>query len=163
MEKQELMYYYPHNDNRYLVVRFEKEQNHRIQTLWIEISNFLKGKAPSRVYILNLGMVGLLFGFTLIIPLIFFPTSYSMKTNFISDLGVHFNNPRGAPIFNTGMIISGFLQIPLMMKMFQVLENGDLILAKLSRMLGLIGALGFIIVGIFPSNISSPHLIGAFI
>jgi len=57
----------------------------------------------------------------------------------------------------------GILQIPFSMKLFQKEEKGDSKVKKISRSISLFGALGFILVGIFPSNINIPHLTGAFI
>jgi len=101
-------------------------------------------------------------GLTLIIPVLLFPNFYSLKTNFISDLGVYLKNPLGAHVFNTGILLIGFLTIPFTMKFYQMNENKDSKLAKISRLISIFGALGFILVGIFPSNINIPHLIGAF-
>jgi len=84
-----------------------------------------------------------------------------MKTNTISDLGVYLNNPQGAPIFNAGIFIIGFLLIPFTLKIYQMIEKGDSKLAKISSSIYLMGSLGFIIVGIFPSNHRIPHLLGA--
>ncbi|QEE14405.2 DUF998 domain-containing protein [Promethearchaeum syntrophicum] len=162
MKKQELMTVPSPKDMKYLFIRFENEKNNEKGEFLIETSKFIEGKASLNAYFLNLCLIILIMGLTLIIPLLLFPTFYSIKTNTISDLGVYLNNPQGAPIFNAGILITGVLQIPFTMKIYQMIEKGDSKLAKITQLFSLIGALGFIIVGIFPSNIRIPHLLGAF-
>jgi len=162
MKKQELTYDLLQKDMQYLIIQFENEKNNRIQKYWSDFSTFIKGKAPLKAYIVNLCLIILFLGLTLIIPVLLFPTFYSMKSHFISSLGVYSNNPQGAPIFNIGIIFVGFLQIPFTMRLYQMIKKGDSKFAKISQSISLIGALGFIIVGIFPSNIPIPHITGAF-
>jgi len=162
MKNQELTYGLLQKEINGIIILFEKEKNHSIEVFWNDFSEFIKGKASLKTFIFNLYFIIICLGLTLIIPRILYPTFYSMRTHFISSLGVYLNNPQGAPIFNTGIILIGFLQIPLTMNLYQILEKGNLKLAKISRSFSIIGALGFIIVGIFPSNISAPHLTGAF-
>jgi len=162
MKNQELTYGLLQKEVNGIVILFEKEINHKLRKFWTDTSEFVKGKASLKTFMFNLFMIILCLGLTLIIPRTLYPTFYSMKTHFISSLGVYLNNPRGAPIFNTGLILIGFLQIPLTMNLYHILEKGNSKLAKISSTFSIIGALGFIIVGIFPSNISAPHLTGAF-
>ncbi|MHA1475312.1 MAG: DUF998 domain-containing protein [Promethearchaeota archaeon] len=163
MKKQELSYDLLQKDMQYLIIQFENEENTKIRKFWLDFSTFINGKAPLKAYILNLCLIFIVLGLILIIPVLLFPNSYSMKNNFISDLGVYSSNPQGAPIFNTGIIFIGILQIPFSMKLFQLKEKGDSKLIKISKSISIMGALGFIMVGIFPSNIRIPHLTGAFI
>ncbi|MFX1445552.1 MAG: DUF998 domain-containing protein [Promethearchaeota archaeon] len=75
--------------------------------------------------------------------------SFSVTTNFISDLG---NGPNGSDIvFNTGMILHGIFNIPfytyLGWYLFQRREDNSL---RIGMIAGIIGSIGQILVGVFP-------------
>ncbi|QGA55275.1 DUF998 domain-containing protein [Sulfolobus sp. E5-1-F] len=74
--------------------------------------------------------------------------NYSVKYNYISDLGVG----RTAVIFNTSIIVMGLL----------VIIASILLRANYSPIIFLVG-IGATLVGIFPENTGLPHLIAALI
>ena len=77
--------------------------------------------------------------------------SFSMSTNFISDLGT---GPNGSDIvFNIGMILAGFFYIPFYVYIgwyLQKRENMNSL--RMGMIAGLIGSIGMILVGVFPLN-----------
>ncbi|MFX1445554.1 MAG: DUF998 domain-containing protein [Promethearchaeota archaeon] len=78
--------------------------------------------------------------------------SFSMSTNFISDLGT---GPNGSNfVFNIGMIITGFFFMLFYVYIGLYLQkiNDNVKSLKVGITAGIIGSIGMILVGIFPLN-----------
>jgi hypothetical membrane protein len=77
--------------------------------------------------------------------------SFSMNTNFVSDLGT---GPNGSDIiFSIGMILTGTLIMPFYVYIGWNLQKGEAWdFINIGMIMGLIGSLGMILVGVFPLN-----------
>ncbi len=77
--------------------------------------------------------------------------SFSMSTNFVSDLGT---GPNASNIvFSIDMILTGALIMPFYVYIGWYLQKGEnLKTFKTSMIMGLIGTIGLILVGVFPLN-----------
>ena len=92
--------------------------------------------------------------------------TYSMTSNFISDLGV---GPNGSDlVFKIGMILTGIFQMPYYLYITLYLQKKDKNknLLWIGLIMGFISALGLILVGVFPldptnSFVYNMHIIAA--
>nr|MDO8083049.1 DUF998 domain-containing protein [Candidatus Freyarchaeota archaeon] len=101
-----------------------------------------------------------LFDVTNLVPRIWIPLpnyGYSIFQEFISDLGV---GPSSF-LFNTGMIISGALAIPVFPMLLRPL--GSTQTAKIGVVMGIIAGIGLIGVGAFPETTGFYHVLFAVI
>ena len=78
-----------------------------------------------------------------------YPFPYSFSTDWISNLGNGFLNPRGAIYFNLACILSGFILIVVFVRAFNFLIS----------LAGILMSVFFVLVGIFPSNMMFEHTI----
>lgn len=78
---------------------------------------------------------------------------FSWVENALSDLGV--KPGLTAPLFNYGLIVSGFLALVFATGLFKFLRQR--ILGKIGVFIFILGTLALIAIGIFPENISPTH------
>ena len=79
---------------------------------------------------------------------------YSVLNHFISELG-EVGVSRGAPLFNAGLIASGLLFIPFIVRLGLTIDS---FWAKLGLVAGLGTAIACALVGVFPMNKLEPHI-----
>lgn len=118
---------------------------------------FIIGQSSRKSYafylLVLLDMIIVIFAFSISI----YPSPYSFLTDYISNLGIFYENPSGYLVFNLGLKIFGFLSIPLVFFIFR--EGRDE--SEISLIFTLISTIGIGFVGIFPGYIRIPHLISA--
>jgi hypothetical membrane protein len=90
-----------------------------------------------------------------------FSGPYSILYNTISDQGFDQLNPAGYKVFNLGIFITGFIQIPILVYFFKNISPKMPIVAIISFPLTLLGAVGVSFVGVFPMNNQRLHWIAA--
>lgn len=140
---------------------FDNEKSYRKEKKKRYISEYCEGKSSLQAIKVALWLMIFSLGLILIISRLYFPTFYSMKIHFISTLGRYDRNPQGAYVFSVGLILVGIQQFLLTVNLSNILNTEEPKLAKVSKFFGIIGALGYIIVGLFPSTTIIPHLVGA--
>jgi hypothetical protein len=78
-----------------------------------------------------------------------YPGGFTLENVYVSYLGGTFNNPDGYIFYNTCVIITGFLLIPHFIYFYKHLQPHPKILNQLVCFFGIIGGLGFVVVGIY--------------
>ena len=94
--------------------------------------------------------------------------SYSIFTNFISDLGMPARNPSTWWLFSIAMIWNGIMFYPQYRYMYYHQARDFKIMNIIAVTLGYVASIGSIIIGLFPQDFSTetsniPHLLGVFI
>jgi hypothetical membrane protein len=82
---------------------------------------------------------------------------YSFARHFVSELG-EIGVSDAAILFNTGLILAGFLFIPFMIGLGMYLDN---IFGRIAGVVGVYSSVSIIFVGIFPMNYSEQHYLSA--
>lgn len=130
-----------------------------------EIGNKLKLQSSPRMtsstqFIYLLSLSGSFF-LMLYLSQQFFVEDFSIFRFCISDQGDPLLNPGGDIIFNTGVILFGFLQLPIYIYFYKHLLQSHPVIAKIAFAYYLISSLGMINVGIFPVYERTLHWIAA--
>lgn len=110
------------------------------------------------IYLISFSFLSLLICW---IARLYFPEPFSIKLFSISAQGDPRINPKGCRIFNIGIFILGFWQIPHIFYIFKHLRKFSPNLSKLSLILNIISVFNVSLVGIFPLNYELAHQIVA--
>ena len=119
-----------------------------------------QGKAPKKIHgwLLLFNVVFLFINFLL--AQAFYPETYSILNNHISNQGGIARNPDGHLFFTIGAGTAGFLLIPHFLYLYHQLNderaNKDLLL-KIATACGIIGCIAFSFVGFILVDIKVPH------
>ncbi|TFG08673.1 MAG: DUF998 domain-containing protein [Promethearchaeota archaeon] len=89
-----------------------------------------------------------------------FPGSFSPLNNYVSDLGNYSLNPRGALIYNIGMIIGGVFMFIyfLFLYIFYPENNRGRTLLSLTRVFGFLSSFAIIMVAIYSEDFWTAHV-----
>lgn len=98
-----------------------------------------------------------------IVAQIQFPDSFKIWTNTISDQGSPTLNPQGHLFWRIGVILNGLLHIPYIHYLSQKLMVLDYRRAHQMKRIGVISAIGFCLVGVFPLDLGTIHYLMAVI
>lgn len=94
-----------------------------------------------------------------------FPITYTIFTNYVSELGNPLRNPNGAIYFNIGAIITGITLFPFFIGLHlwysEVTWRTTLII--ISQLLGFSAAFSVIMVGLFPEHLITAHLFWSYL
>ena len=90
-----------------------------------------------------------------------FPGGYTMLENYISDQGWMKENPEGFIFFTIGATVAGILLIPHFLYILRALMPTCKPLTVFSTFLGLVGSVGFALVGLISKDFSEPHGLAA--
>lgn len=125
---------------------------------------WIVGKAPSKLYRVTVTfLISFLFVCYLIAGILH-EGDFSILTYEISALGNRISNPIGQHFFNGGMIVSGIILIPHLLKLsrqFKIENKFVKSIQVISSLFLVIGGIGVSGVGIFPSYIYILHVISA--
>lgn len=90
-----------------------------------------------------------------------YPSHFSVTENYLSDLGNSVSNPRGAVIYNLGIILAGVSLVPffagLVVWHSKTPWRTRLLMAM--QALGVIEAIALVMIGVYPENTGSPHIL----
>jgi hypothetical membrane protein len=91
-----------------------------------------------------------------------YPIDYSPLANWLSDLGNPVVNPRGAILYNTGVILTAVLLIIFFLGLYSWEINGNrvqTIMLRLTQTFGILGALSMLMSAVYPINHYEAHAI----
>ncbi len=117
-----------------------------------------KGRAPKNTYLKYLLIPVTLFLFAVIVAIGFYPApGYTPLTNHVSDMGGIANNPSVWWFFDSSIITIGILMIPHFVYLYRRLMPTAKWLTRLAMFCGVVGCIGFSVLGMFPQDIETPH------
>ncbi len=119
--------------------------------------NLLSGRAPKKLQGIYFLCVTAFLLTMFLIAQAFYPGGYTPLNNFISNQGGIANNPRGHVFFILGAGISGILLIPHVLYIYRHLAPTAKLLSQIAALCGIIGAIGFSLVGWIPEDFAEPH------
>ena len=90
----------------------------------------------------------------------YYPTSFTPKDNWLSDLGNRILNPQGAAFYRTAAVLTG-----LMLALFFIALGASFrrqggkrgVFMTVAEVFGLIAAMALIMTGVFPEDTGTPH------
>ncbi|MFX1450744.1 MAG: DUF998 domain-containing protein [Promethearchaeota archaeon] len=105
------------------------------------------------------------FFFFSFISYLHFPITYTIFTNYVSELGNPLRNPAGATYFNIGVILTGIALIPFFigLHLWYSEVKWRTILIIISQFLGFSASFSVIMVGIFPEHLITAHLFWSYL
>jgi hypothetical protein len=92
--------------------------------------------------------------------LMIFPASYSPMSNWLSDLGNYQLNPRGAILYNVGIVVAGISLLPFFLGLSSWAMAGNKkqnAMLFLTQFFGGLGSLSMVMSGFFSINIKETH------
>ncbi|MHA1561739.1 MAG: hypothetical protein ACTSPA_06395 [Promethearchaeota archaeon] len=101
--------------------------------------------------------------FISILSQLLFPGQFFFWNYTISSQGSILKNPVGNFIWRSGIIIIALLKFPDVMFISKRLESVSKELMQISKIIGLIASIGFVLVGVFPEELKLLHGISAFV
>ncbi|MHA1734737.1 MAG: DUF998 domain-containing protein, partial [Promethearchaeota archaeon] len=126
-----------------------------------EITRVLAGGGTKRQQGALLAVVLAVFGFGTLYAQAVFPGRYSILENHVSDQGGIHDNPRGFLVFDTCVVATGILLVPFFLWLARRLLPTTPPLSYLAVTSGIIGSLGFSMVGAFPEDLGTIHEVAA--
>ena len=162
------------NVNQFLK-KIKNETNELLRKLLNETSELLELKKYPIGIIPGVLVIGFFYAFTFI-SMAFYPTSFSPLNNWLSDLGNSNYNPKGAFLYNLGCILTGAMLFPFYLGMYKFYRKDfysfnvrhlglEVNIHKFSvigiQIVGCLSGFSLIMLGVFPSEYSGPHMIWA--
>ncbi len=90
-----------------------------------------------------------------------YPSRFRVTENYLSDLGNSVSNPRGAALYNIGIILTGLALLPffagLVVWHSKTVARTRLVIA--AQALGVVEAIALVMIGVYPENTGAPHLV----
>lgn len=121
------------------------------------LKDIMSGKATKRQF-MQYFVVLLVFLFSMFfIAQSLYPVPYTPLNNHISNQGGLARNPDGHIFFIFGVGITGLLLIPYWLYLYRVITPGLKIFKIPATIIGIIGAIGFSVVGLVPEDIELIH------
>jgi len=115
------------------------------------------GRATKRDQLVLFVVTLAIFLFGVIIAQFFYPGGYSILRNYVSDQGWQATNPETYWVFDTAVIVTGLLLIPLFLWLHKRLVPTTVLLSRIATFFSLVGCLGFSLVGGFRKDFEVPH------
>ena len=142
--------------------KIKNETNDLLRKIINETNEFLEIKKYPIGLIPGILVVGFFYAFTFI-SMAFYPTAFSPLNNWLSDLGNSNYNPNGAFLFNLGCILTGSMLFPFYLGMYKFYreEFFHKIIVIGIQIVGCCSGLALIMLGVFPSEYTIPHMIWA--
>ena len=122
---------------------------------------FVCGKSTQLTYFIFIVLLWMSFAIVSYIAISLFPVQYNLLNNHISNMGGIAHNPNGHQIWNAAIMIFGIISVPYYAFIYQYFKPNWPKLSKWILGLGILCAIGFALVGIFPEDIPIYHQIGA--
>lgn len=121
----------------------------------------ITGNAPKSEQIWYALFIAVFFAFICAIAIALYPTDYSILDNHISNQGSITKNPAGHKFWNVGMFIEGILLVPFALYMYRSYQSGWPTVAKFALVSGILAAIGYSLVGVFPEEVAIVHMVVA--
>jgi len=89
----------------------------------------------------------------------FYPTRFCVTRNYLSDLGSVSSNPRGALLYNVGIIAAGALLVPFFFgfKRWRASATRRAGVLCATQAVGILEALALMMIGVYPESSGAPH------
>jgi hypothetical protein len=97
--------------------------------------------------------------------LLFFQGSFSVASNYLSDLGNYLMNPSGAILYNIGISLAGLTLFPFFLGLFKwyTKQHWRRTLLIATQVVGFIEAFSLIMIGVFPETSGDLHDLWSYI
>lgn len=105
--------------------------------------------------------MALFFALICTVAIALYPINYNILDNHVSNQGSIEKNPIGHRFWNVGMFIGGIILVPYALYMYRSYQSGWPTVAKFALLSGILAAIGYSLVGVFPEEVVIVHMIVA--
>ncbi len=126
------------------------------------LRTFYRGQAPKRAYLKYMMIPITIFIIAVTVAISFFPApGFTPMNNHVSDMGGIASNPAVWWFFDVSIFFVGILMTPNFVYLYHRLMPTAKWLTSLVTFCGLVGCIGFSVLGMFPQDFATPHDIAA--